>query len=113
MFENSKTLTNALILAEQKFEKKRELAKRLADINARKREEKLAEDEDQLQKLLVAKDLFDDGDYEEFKEVIDEQSIPNYDELQVDIQNSLSMLIAATVSIPFSETNSSNNKQNR
>lgn len=70
-------------LAEQKFEKKRELAKRLADINARKREEKLAEDEDQLQKLLVAKDLFDDGDYEEFKEVINEQSIPNYDELQV------------------------------
>lgn len=74
---------NALISAEQKFEKKRELAKRLADINARKREEKLAEDEDQLQKLLVAKDLFDDGDYEEFKEIIDEQSIPNYDELQV------------------------------
>lgn len=70
-------------LAEQKFEKKRELAKRLAEINARKREEKLAEDEDQLQKLLVAKELFEDGDYEEFKELIDEQSIPNYDELQV------------------------------
>lgn len=57
----------------------------MADINARKREEKLAEDEDQLQKLLFAKDLFDDGDFEEFNEVISEQSIPNYDELQVTV----------------------------
>lgn len=83
MKKNGPGHNNALISAEQKFEKKRELAKRLADINARKREEKLAEDEDQLQKLLVAKDLFDDGDFEEFKESIEEQSIPNYDELQV------------------------------
>lgn len=89
MFEYVQDVTNALFSAEQKFEKKRELAKRLADINARKREEKLAEDEDQLQKLLVAKDLFDDGDYEEFKEVINEQSIPNYDELQVIIESFL------------------------
>ncbi|KAJ6649385.1 Actin-related protein 5 [Pseudolycoriella hygida] len=74
------------LTAEQKFEKKRELAKRLADINARKREEKLAEDEDQLQKLLMVKDLFDDGDYEEFNEALNEQSIPSYDELQKLIQ---------------------------
>lgn len=74
---------NFIISAEQKFEKKRELAKRLADINARKREEKLAEDQDQLQKLLLAKELHDDGDMEQFKEAIEEQSIPNYDELQV------------------------------
>lgn len=81
----------SIISAEQKFEKKRELAKRLADINARKREEKLAEDEDQLQKLLIAKDLFDDGDYDEFKEAINEQSVPNYDELQVIILNHSTM----------------------
>lgn len=101
-----------MITAEQKFEKKRELAKRLADINARKREEKLAEDEDQLQKLLVAKELFDDGDYEEFNEVINEQSIPNYDELQVNAISFDFVKINITFSIIFLEINSSDNNQN-
>lgn len=72
------------LTAEQKFEKKRELAKRLADINARKREEKLIEDEDQLQKLMVVRELYeDDEDYEQFMEALHELEIPNIDELEV------------------------------
>lgn len=72
------------LTAEQKFEKKRELAKRLADINARKREEKLFEDEEQLNKLMVARELYeDDDDYEQFMEALHELEIPNIDELEV------------------------------
>lgn len=76
----------------------------------------MAEDEDQLQKLLVAKDLFDDGDYDEFKEVIDEQSIPNYDELQVKnrFRSSLSqpLLDFNFVFFPHTETHPSDDQQN-
>lgn len=72
------------LTAEQKFEKKRELAKRLADINARKREEKLIEDEVQLNKLMVVRELYeDDEDYEQFMEALHELEIPNIDELEV------------------------------
>jgi actin-related protein 5 len=39
------------LTAEQKIEKKKEMSRRLAEINARKREERLAEEEDQLQRL--------------------------------------------------------------
>lgn len=42
-----------LLTAEQQKERKREMARRLLDINARKREEKLAEDEEQLSQLLI------------------------------------------------------------
>lgn len=39
--------------AEQQKERKKEMARRLLEINARKREEKLAEDEEQLSQLLT------------------------------------------------------------
>lgn len=40
-------------LAEQQKERKKEMARRLLEINARKREERLAEDEEQLNQLLA------------------------------------------------------------
>lgn len=42
-----------LYLAEQQKERKKEMARRLLEINARKREERLAEDEEQLNQLLA------------------------------------------------------------
>lgn len=41
------------ITAEQQKERKKEMARRLLEINARKREERLAEDEEQLNQLLA------------------------------------------------------------
>lgn len=38
---------------EQQKERKKEMARRLLEINARKREERLAEDEEQLNQLLA------------------------------------------------------------
>lgn len=47
----SQTSAPSQLTAEQKIEKKKEMSRRLAEINARKREERLAEEEDQLQRL--------------------------------------------------------------
>ena len=47
----SQTSTSSQLTAEQKIEKKKEMSRRLAEINARKREERLAEEEDTLQRL--------------------------------------------------------------
>lgn len=41
------------ISVEQQKERKKEMARRLLEINARKREERLAEDEEQLNQLLA------------------------------------------------------------
>lgn len=45
-------LKKKIVAAEQQKERKKEMARRLLEINARKREERLAEDEDQLNQLL-------------------------------------------------------------
>lgn len=84
--------SQATLTAEQKIEKKRELAKRLADLNARKREEKLVEDEDQLQRLLAARELYEEGELNEFNFVLHENQIPNYEELEKMIVNTSSKI---------------------
>ncbi|XP_049775222.1 actin-related protein 5 isoform X3 [Schistocerca cancellata] len=53
---------------EQQRERRKELARRLTEINARKREERLAEDEEQLNQLMAIQDLIEEGEEEEFKE---------------------------------------------
>lgn len=47
-----------LFVAEQQKERKKEMARRLLEINARKREERLAEDEEQLQQLFELQVIF-------------------------------------------------------
>lgn len=86
------TTSQGTLTAEQKIERKRELAKRLADLNARKREEKLAEDEDQLGRLLAAREVYEDGDMYEFTFVLHENEVENYDELQKMIVNTSSKI---------------------
>lgn len=69
---------------EQKLEKKRDLAKRLTEMNARRREEKLAEDEAQLNQLLNIRELYDDDEEfnEEFDEAMHENSIESLEDLE-------------------------------
>lgn len=65
------------------MEKKRELAKRLAEINARKRGERLVDDENQLKKLKNIKQYFERGETREFQRRLRQSSIRSRDELNV------------------------------
>ncbi|XP_026726192.1 actin-related protein 5 [Trichoplusia ni] len=75
------------LTAEQQKERKKEMARRLLEINARKREERLAEDEEQLNQLLSIKDMIEDGDTDEFNEAIKGFDIKSYEDLQRQITN--------------------------
>lgn len=77
--------TGQTLTVEQKNEKKRELAKRLADINARKRDERLADDKQQLQRLTHIKHCLDRGDTKEFQRQMRQNVIASKDELHVSL----------------------------
>jgi len=75
------------LTAEQKFEKKRELSRRLGEINARKRDERLAEDQIQLENLLVIKELYEENNMKAFKIAIKELDITSVEDLEKMITN--------------------------
>ncbi|XP_011506105.1 PREDICTED: actin-related protein 5 isoform X2 [Ceratosolen solmsi marchali] len=75
------------LTVEQQKERKRELARRLMEINARKREERLAEDEEQLNQLLAIQELLEEGETEEFEEALQSYSLTNETELIKMINN--------------------------
>lgn len=75
--------TNTTLTAEQKIEKKRELAKRLVEINARKRDSKLIEDQAQLERMHYTLGLHEDGEIEEFNSSLELMNISNLEELEV------------------------------
>nr|CAD7430709.1 unnamed protein product [Timema monikensis] len=75
-------VVNPGLTIEQQKERRKELARRLTEINARKREERLAEDEEQLNQLLAAQDLLDEGEEEEFQNVLESYELSNVGDLQ-------------------------------
>ncbi|KAJ9575058.1 hypothetical protein L9F63_007793 [Diploptera punctata] len=70
------------LIAEQQKERRKELARRLIEINARKREERLAEDEEQLSQLLAAQDFLEEGEDDEFQKILDFYELSNAGDLQ-------------------------------
>lgn len=70
------------LTTEQKIEKKRELAKRLIEINARKREEKLIEDEELLQRLILIREMHFGEDKKGYKEAMKDAEINSFNELE-------------------------------
>ncbi|KAG5896443.1 hypothetical protein JTB14_022522 [Gonioctena quinquepunctata] len=87
--------TSALTLEQQK-ERKRELARRLTEINARKREERLAEDQDKLSQLLEIQEIIDFGaEKDEVENILAEYELKSVPELQKSIAN-LNMRIEKT-----------------
>ncbi|XP_015186503.1 PREDICTED: actin-related protein 5 [Polistes dominula] len=78
--------TPGLTLEQQK-ERKRELARRLMEINARKREERLAEDEENLNQLLAIQDLLEEGETDEFDQALKTYSLANEADLIKMINN--------------------------
>ncbi|CAG9788730.1 unnamed protein product [Diatraea saccharalis] len=81
------TSSSSTLTAEQQKERKKEMARRLLEINARKREERLAEDEEQLNQLLAIQEMIEDGDTDEFNEAIKGFDIKSYEDLQRQIAN--------------------------
>ncbi|XP_015112505.1 actin-related protein 5 [Diachasma alloeum] len=80
------TTTPGLTVEQQK-ERKRELARRLMEINARKREERLAEDEEQLNQFLSIQDFLEEGETEEFEQALKSYNLANEAELMKMINN--------------------------
>ncbi|XP_050528587.1 actin-related protein 5 [Daktulosphaira vitifoliae] len=74
----------AIILTpDQQRDKRREMAKKLVEMNARKRDEKLAEDEEQLHQLFMIKEMIDDGEpIEEVREVLRSHGLKNDKDLK-------------------------------
>ncbi|XP_068991223.1 actin-related protein 5 isoform X1 [Neodiprion pinetum] len=75
------------LTVEQQKERKRELARRLMEINARKREERLAEDEEQLNQLMAVQDLLEEGETDEFEEALKSYCLSNEADLIKMINN--------------------------
>ncbi|XP_050313319.1 actin-related protein 5 isoform X2 [Anthonomus grandis grandis] len=77
---------NTAITLEQQKERKRELARRLIEINARKREERLAEDEERIGQLLDIKEMVEMGaDRQTVERTLLEFQIKNVSELEKNI----------------------------
>lgn len=73
---------------EQQKERKKELARRLTEINARKREERLIEDEEKLSQLLYIQEMDEAGvDKDEVDRACGEYQIKTSQELQKHINN--------------------------
>ncbi|KYB26627.1 actin-related protein 5 [Tribolium castaneum] len=84
---NASLVSSALTLEQQK-ERKRELARRLTEINARKREERLIEDEEKLNQLLYIQEMTEAGvDKEEIDRACADYQIKNVQDLQKHINN--------------------------
>lgn len=79
---NVNVFLSKIYLVEQQKERKKELAKRLMEMNARKREERLAEDEEKLNQLLSIQDLYDEGEDEEFAQSLEQNGLKSFEELQ-------------------------------
>lgn len=65
------------------MEKRRELAKRLVEINARKRDERLADDRKQLDKLMNIKKCYENGEMKDYQKQMRQNLLSNKEELEV------------------------------
>ncbi|XP_055856097.1 actin-related protein 5 [Episyrphus balteatus] len=71
-----------IVSAEQRMEKRRELSKRLTEIKAKKREEQLVEDEEQIIIMSNIRNLYVMGDLKRFEAALRENDIANLEELE-------------------------------
>ncbi|XP_068148676.1 actin-related protein 5 [Drosophila tropicalis] len=78
---NPVTASNALLTAEQKQEKRRELALRLLEIKNRREREKMQEDEQQLQHFTKLRELYEQQKLQKFERALEQQQIKSLEEL--------------------------------
>ncbi|KAH8265199.1 hypothetical protein KR038_000293 [Drosophila bunnanda] len=78
---NAVAATNAMLTAEQKQEKRRELALRLLEIKNRREREKLREDEQQLFVYNKLRQLYEQQKLQKFQRALEQQQIGSLEEL--------------------------------
>lgn len=76
------------------------------EMNARKREERLAEDEERLNVLLGIQEFYDEGDEDEFLKHLEANGMKSYEELQKSVSN-LNTRIERTKQKIFAAANAS------
>uniref|UniRef100_A0A3P8WW16 Actin-related protein 5 n=1 Tax=Cynoglossus semilaevis TaxID=244447 RepID=A0A3P8WW16_CYNSE len=70
------------VSVEERQERRAQQLRRLQEINARRREEKLQQDQERLDRLLAVQDLLDDGLFDQFHKSLVELNMDSSEELQ-------------------------------
>ncbi|KAM8947091.1 actin-related protein 5 [Pelodytes ibericus] len=78
----SNKLLGSAVPSEEKQERRQQQLRRLQELNARRREEKLQQDQERLDRLLFVQDLLDDGQVDQFHKALVELNMDSAEELQ-------------------------------
>lgn len=82
----SSKLLGSTLTAEEKQERRQQQLRRLQELNARRREEKLQLDQERLERLLYVQELLEDGQMDQFHKALIELNMDSPEELQSYIQ---------------------------
>ncbi|XP_026520855.1 actin-related protein 5 [Notechis scutatus] len=91
----SNKLLGSTITSEEKQERRQQQLRRLQELNARRREEKLQLDQERLERLLYVQELLEDGQVDQFHKALVELNMDSAEELQSYIHK-LSLAIEQT-----------------
>ncbi|XP_075701459.1 actin-related protein 5 [Rhinoderma darwinii] len=78
----SSKLLGSAVPSEEKQERRQQQLRRLQELNARRREEKLQQDQERLDRLLYVQELLEDGQMEQFHKALVELNMDSAEELQ-------------------------------
>lgn len=78
----SSKLLGSAVPSEEKQERRQQQLKRLQELNARRREEKLQQDQERLDRLLYVQELLEDGQVDQFHKALVELNMDSAEELQ-------------------------------
>ncbi|XP_047627059.1 actin-related protein 5 isoform X2 [Phacochoerus africanus] len=82
----SSKLLGSTLTSEEKQERRQQQLRRLQELNARRREEKLQLDQERLDRLLYVQELLEDGQMDQFHKALIELNMDSPEELQSYIQ---------------------------
>nr|XP_009669440.1 PREDICTED: actin-related protein 5 isoform X2 [Struthio camelus australis] len=88
-------IEGSTLTSEEKQERRQQQLRRLQELNARRREEKLQLDQERLDRLLYVQELLEDGQMDQFHKALVELNMDSAEELQSYI-NKLSLAIEQT-----------------
>ncbi|XP_070600858.1 actin-related protein 5 [Erythrolamprus reginae] len=91
----SNKLLGSTVTSEEKIERRQQQLRRLQELNARRREEKLQLDQERLDRLLYVQELLEDGQMDQFHKALMELNMDSAEELQSYIHK-LSLAIEQT-----------------
>ncbi|XP_012866077.1 PREDICTED: actin-related protein 5 [Dipodomys ordii] len=101
----SSKLLGSTLTAEEKQERRQQQLRRLQELNARRREEKLQLDQERLDRLLYVQELLEDGQMDQFHKALMELNMDSPEELQSYLRKLSSAVEQAKQKIPQAEVN--------